>query len=252
MPSVGIPSSRTSVCICGAPSAYTDAGPPERISASGLRARTSRAVMRWLTISEYTRASRTRRAISWLYWPPKSSTSTGRSSGAAAAAGAATGKGRISALSATPVIRCVLRDRDVVRVALADPGSGDADEPALRLERLDGRGAAVPHRLPEPADELVDDRGDRPLVRDAPLDPLGHELVDVLDVTLEVAILRERPRLHRSQRPHPPVLLEPLALDEDHVARRLVRARKHGSEHHRVRSGRDRLRNVSGRGDAAV
>ena len=38
--------------ICGAPSAYTDAGPPERISASGFRARTSAAVMRWLTSSE--------------------------------------------------------------------------------------------------------------------------------------------------------------------------------------------------------
>ena len=42
----------------------------------GLRWRTSLAVMRWGTISEYTCASRTRRAINWAYWAPKSTTKT--------------------------------------------------------------------------------------------------------------------------------------------------------------------------------
>src|SRR3954469_14346207 len=97
---------------------------------------------------EYTRASRTRRAISCEYWPPRSTTRTGRSSGPA-------------------VIRRVLRDRDVVRVRLAQTRAGDAHE--LRpLQRLDRRRAAVAHRLTETADDLVQHTGDRPLVGDTP------------------------------------------------------------------------------------
>ena len=60
----------------GAPSTCTLLGPPERISAAGLRAASSAAVIRWGTISEYTCSSRTRRAISWAYWAPKSTTRT--------------------------------------------------------------------------------------------------------------------------------------------------------------------------------
>src|SRR3954447_24204511 len=120
---------------------------------------------------EYTRASRTRRAISCEYLPPRSTTRTGRSSGAA-------------------VIRRVLRDRDVVRVRLAQSRAGDADE-ARGLHRVDGRRTAVAHRLPQPPDDLVQHSCERPLVRHAPLDALGHELLDVLDVALEVAVLRE-------------------------------------------------------------
>src|SRR5690242_5960425 len=44
--------------------------------ASGRRSRTSAAVIVRGTISENTCASRTRRAISWAYWAPKSTTQT--------------------------------------------------------------------------------------------------------------------------------------------------------------------------------
>ena len=47
-----------------------------RISAAGRRSLTSAAVMRLGTISEYTSSSRTRRAMSWAYCAPKSTTST--------------------------------------------------------------------------------------------------------------------------------------------------------------------------------
>src|SRR5689334_18001017 len=162
----------------GAPSAYTDAGPPDRMSACGRRARTCCAVIVCGTSSEYTRASRTRRAISCAYCPPRSTTSTGRSSG----------RGSGSRTTSAPVIRRLLRDRDVVRVGLAQPGRGDPNE--LRaLHVLDRRGAAVAHRLPQSADELVEDRTERPLVCDATLDPLGDELLHVLDVALEVPVL---------------------------------------------------------------
>src|SRR4051812_38376562 len=116
-----------------------------------------------------------RRAISCEYWPPQSSTRTGRSSGAGS------GSGRTSA----PIVRRLLRDRHVVRMALAQPGRGDADE-ARGLHVLDGGRPAVAHRLADAADELVQDRGEGALVRDAALDALGDELLDVLDVALEV------------------------------------------------------------------
>src|SRR5579871_1885338 len=102
---------------------------------------------------------------------------------------------------------------------LAQAGTGDAHEARL-LHRLDRRRTAVAHRLAESADDLVQHPRERPLIRHAALDALRHELLDVLDVALEVAILRIAARLHRADRAHPAVLLEPLALREDHVARR--------------------------------
>src|SRR5438067_9074472 len=142
MPSVGTPRVRTSRATRGALSAYTDAGPPERINACGLRARTCCAVIVCGTSSEYTRASRTRRAISWAYCTPRSTTRTGRSSGARSGSWT---------ISASAVIRRLLRDRHVVRMRLAQAGPGDAHE--LRaLHVLDRGRAAVPHRLPQAAD----------------------------------------------------------------------------------------------------
>src|SRR5579862_5995122 len=54
-------------------------GPPDKMSAAGRRASTSSVVAPWGRISEYTRASRTRRAMSCAYCAPKLTTRTGRS-----------------------------------------------------------------------------------------------------------------------------------------------------------------------------
>src|SRR2546429_5737224 len=140
MPSVGMPSSNSEGSSRGAPSAYTEAGPPDRISAEGLRLRRSSTDERCETSSEYTRASRTRRAISCEYWPPRSTTRTGRSSGG--------GSGSATTSASAPVIRRLLRDRDVVRVALPQARARDADE-ARVLQLLDRGRAAVAHRLPQ-------------------------------------------------------------------------------------------------------
>src|SRR5690242_4114867 len=107
-------------------------------------------------------------------------TSTGRSSGP--------GNWTTCAPSAT-IVRRLFRDRHVMRVRLAEARAGDAHE-ARVLHRLDRGRAAVPHRLAESADELVDDVLERPLVWNATFDPLGNQLVDVLDVALEIAVLR--------------------------------------------------------------
>src|SRR4051812_40294116 len=169
------------------------------MTAAGLRRRTSSAEARCDTSSEYTRASRTRRAISCEYCPPRSTTSTGRSSGS--------GSGCNWRTSAAPVIGSVLRDRDVVWVRLAQAGARDAHEAGL-LHRLDRGGAAVTHRLAQAAHDLVQHAGERPLVGDAAFDPFRNELLDVLDVALEVPVLRETAGLHRADRAHASVFLE--------------------------------------------
>src|SRR3954471_19741773 len=171
MPSVGTPRSKSAGSTCGAPSAYTDAGPPLRISACGFRARTCSGVTVCGTSSEYTRHSRTRRAISCAYCPPRSTTSTGRSSGFAS--------GRCRTSASAPIVRRLLRDRHVVRMRLAQPCGGDPHEPRV-VHLAHGRGAAVTHRLTKAADELIRDRRERPLVGHAALDSLGHQLVHVL------------------------------------------------------------------------
>src|SRR3954454_18898302 len=98
MPMTGIPSSSSSVRSRGAPSAYTDAGPPERISPRGARRLISSMSIVCGSSSLKTPHSRTRRAISCEYWPPKSRTST--SSERIASAPAAGGRGVVS-VSAT-------------------------------------------------------------------------------------------------------------------------------------------------------
>ena len=136
-------------------------------------------------------------------------------------------------------------------MALAQPRCSDADE--LRsLHLLDRGRPAVAHRLAHPADELVQDRRDGPLVRDPPFDSLRDELLDVLDVALEVAVAGRTAGAHRAERAHAAVLLEPFALMENDVAGALVGAGEERPGHDRVRAGGNRLRNVARRGHATV
>src|SRR5690242_14757964 len=146
MPSVGMPRSKIARSTCGASSEYTDAGPPLKTIAYGLRALTASGEIVWPTSSEYTRHSRTRRAISCEYWPPRSTTSTGRSS--------ATGSWKTFDGSAA-IVRSLFRDRHVVWMRLAQAGGRDPHEPCT-LHLLDVGRPAVPHRLPEAADQLVE------------------------------------------------------------------------------------------------
>src|SRR4051795_1498895 len=76
MPSTGMPSSSSAVSSFGAPSAYTLAGPPERMSPFGRRETISSIGTWWGSSSLKTPLSRTRRAMSCEYCPPKSRTTT--------------------------------------------------------------------------------------------------------------------------------------------------------------------------------
>src|SRR5689334_15867290 len=76
MPSTGTPCRSSSGRSGGAPSAYTEAGPPESTMPRGRRRSSSSRGTSWGSSSEKTPHSRMRRAISWEYCPPKSSTRT--------------------------------------------------------------------------------------------------------------------------------------------------------------------------------
>src|SRR5919204_553997 len=76
MPSTGGPSSSSSVRSSGAPSEYTEAGPPERTIARAPRSRITDSGVSCGRSSANTPHSRIRRAMSCEYCPPKSKTTT--------------------------------------------------------------------------------------------------------------------------------------------------------------------------------
>src|SRR5215217_8348669 len=71
-----MPSSSRRGSRAGAPGSYTDRGPPDRTMALASWALTVAGSTSQATTSEKTWHSRMRRAMSWAYWAPKSSTRT--------------------------------------------------------------------------------------------------------------------------------------------------------------------------------
>src|SRR5690606_7414050 len=88
------------------------------------------------------------------------------------------------------------------------------------------------------------------LVRHAPFDAFGHELVGVVGRVLEVAVGRAVG--HRAQAAHAAVGLVGAALVQDDLARRFVGAGEHAAHHDAVRAGRDGLGHVARVAHAAV
>src|SRR4051794_27892755 len=127
MPNVGPMSNRLG-STWGAPGAYTDCGPPDRMIALGLRAAISATEAVCGTTSEYTHASRTRRAISWAYWAPKSTTRT--RSWSFASLPARTGATRSSTapsswlIGTAPLHHAAARPRGAGGASPAGPGTG--------------------------------------------------------------------------------------------------------------------------------
>src|SRR5262245_61903280 len=110
------------------------------------------------------------------------------------------GRTPIGARSADTVVRRFFRDGNVVHVAFADTGIRDAHKARTRAHLLDVAAARVAHRCAESARELVQDRHDAAFVRNAPLDALGHELLELLGRVLEITVARAMALRHRAER----------------------------------------------------
>src|ERR1044072_1924002 len=127
MPSTGTPSSKTAFGARAVDSSYADIWLPDRITPVGAYSRTKPSDTSQGWISQYTLASRTRRAMSWVYWAPKS---------------------RIKILWCDlldAVIRRLLHDLHVMDMRLAHAGGGDLDELRPGAHVVDGRAAGIAH-----------------------------------------------------------------------------------------------------------
>ena len=140
MPNTGTPAANSAASIDGAPWAYTLLGHPESTTATGSLASISATGIVEATISEYTRASRTRRAISWAYWAPKSTTRTGRGF-VTGEAYAGTVTGRIAARSVVSTPAYILAAPGDAEVDRQTQGTGRMvrDDRVLGLHRGDTR-----------------------------------------------------------------------------------------------------------------
>src|SRR3954453_10660992 len=146
MPKAGTPASKSPGSTCGAPGAYTLDGPPERTTAAGLRARISSAGTLQGTISEYTPASRRRRAMSWAYCAPKSTTRTvGKSTGSAPDALPPGGP-----LPGSPSPDHEVDPLEFLEVAVAGLGHHPAQRPEQVGPPVGGLGRAEQHLLERP------------------------------------------------------------------------------------------------------
>src|SRR5689334_19154018 len=121
------------------------------------------------------------------------------------------------------VVRGFLGDHHVVDVALTGAGGGDPDQPGLGLQMPHGGAAAVAHPGAQAADELMDHGREAALVRHAPLDPFGDQLVAAIAVRREVELVLEvaiaAALAHGADRAHAAILLERAPLVEDDLAR---------------------------------
>src|SRR5947208_16001175 len=79
-------------------------------------------------------------------------------------------------VSLNSVIRGFLGDLHVVHMRLADARRRDFDKFGTTAHLVDRRAAAVAHRGPDSAHELMDHCREGALVRHAALDTLRHEL----------------------------------------------------------------------------
>ena len=138
-------------------------------------------------------------------------------------------------------------------MAFADAGGGDFHKLGFLLHLRDGGAAAVAHAGTDAAGHLVDDGHHRALVRHAPFNAFGHELVGVgvagarlLEVAVGAALL------HGTDGAHATVALVAAALEQNHFARRLFGTGKHAAHHDRAGTCRERLGNVAAVADAAI
>src|SRR5215207_77274 len=230
MPSTGTPASYRAASMDGAWSTCTDAGPPERMIPFGRRASISDSGIVRGTISEYTCASRTRRAISCAYCAPKSTTSTvSKWDGSTATASRCVPERRYAKVrNASAAHADTLAALEALAFGLQRGGHHDLG----LLELLDRLVAGGGHRGAQGAEQVegpvvLVGRADENLVERAPLTGVDARAAGKVGM----------------ERRHPPV--EP-------AARRLVRAGERGAEHHRVGAAGDRLGDVAAGPHAAV
>ena len=114
------------------------------------------------------------------------------------------------------VVGCFTGDGHVVGMAFLHTGIRDADELGI-VKVLDGGSTAVAHATAKSTDELVDDFLNGAFVRHTASDALGHKFLRILDISLEVAVLRAT--FHGFEPTHATIALELTSVVDDGVTR---------------------------------
>src|SRR5665213_1129369 len=221
----------------GAPGSYTDAGPPLKIRPRGARRRISAALMVPGTSSQYTRASRTRRAMSCEYWEPKSRTRTvsWATVGSAGAIGPRLGMTAIPRLTRSSGARCGSHPHPDALLTLLHLALGldrGGDDHLGALEVLDVARAAHAHRALQRADQ----------VHAAVVDVGGAE-EDLLELALDARADARSARQVGVWRGHAPVVA---------AAGSLGCGREDGADHDRVGATREGLGDVATEAHAPI
>src|SRR5215218_259787 len=218
MPSTGMPSSRSSRRSSGAPSEYTDAGPPDSTRAAGRRSLMRSKSVVCGSSSANTPHSRIRRAISCEYCPPKSRTNT--SSWAVSGARTSMASPETVSVPVTPLAAVGVAGTAAPSV-IADCYSRRHSSPAvgahahglLALELLAlGLERRRDHHLGalEVADVLIAAGGHRGTQRADQAERAVVFVGGAVEDLVERAVLDRRhagpPRQRRMERRHPPVV----------------------------------------------
>src|SRR5712664_2880509 len=135
-------------------------------------------------------------------------------------------------------------------VRFAQPRRGDLNEFGLAAERFDVAHPAVAHATAEPTHHLENHVGGRPPVRHASLDALGYEFGRRNLAFLEVAV--GGALFHGAEAAHAADHLEAPALEQERLARALLRTREHRAHHHALGTRGERLHHVARVLDPAV
>ena len=154
--------------------------------------------------------------------------------------------GATSSLAATDdVVRRLFRDDDIVRVALAQPGAGDAHEARRCLAspaRPPRPRSPSPGAARRPVGTTMSSAG--PCTARGPRCP-RRSAVTLIDAVLEVAIFAVAALLHGANRAHAAIVLEALALEMISSPGLSSTPAEQTAEHHRIGARRDRLGDIA-------
>src|SRR4051812_34205250 len=232
MPSTGISRSSSSVGKAGAPTSYTEAGPPESTNPFGALSRIVSIAVVAGSSSAKTPHSRIRRAISCEYWPPKSRTSTSSEAWAGAVEAPAsvvgdsnTGRDRCAPVGAHPHRLLVLQLLALAHQGRRDHHLGPLEGADVLVAAGGHRGLQGPHQV-EGAVVL-----------------LGRAEEDFLQGPVLLGGDAGAARQRGMEGRHPPVVT---------AAGRLLGAGQRRADHHRVGPAGNRLGDVAAGAHAAV
>ena len=118
------------------------------------------------------------------------------------------------------------------------------------MQIFDCGGATVAHASSQASQHLIDHLIEATFERHTCCNSLGHELLGISNIVLEVAVLRAF--LHGFERTHATIGLKFAAIEDDGVARRFFNTGKHATQHDRISTCSQRLDDVARVTDTAI